>query len=212
MTMPLKSTKEIRLGAAITICLAVGGCGQPKQVEVTVFDVDAVTTAAMQQLDQDQNEKLSAAELKASPGLRGSRREIDSNRDGQISKEELHSRLQTYVDQRIAILPYPIYVTLRGRPLVGATVVLTPESFLGEVIEPATGETDSYGVVRPTIELDDEIASRGTTGFRSGVYRVSVSQKDAAGNEKLPARFNTESKLGIEVSMREHMSPLKLDL
>ena len=192
--------------------LVLIGCGPRKQVELTTFDAAAVTAQAMQQLDADADGQLNNTELKQAPGLRRSRRDIDSDRDGRISAAELQARFQSYIDQRLAILPYPIEVRLRGAPLTDATIELTPESFLEGVIEPATGKTDQYGVARPSIELDDEIARRGTTGFRSGVYRVKVSKKDGSGDELMPAKYNTDSNLGLEVNMSEHMTSLRLDL
>ena len=89
-----------RVGLLVTSGLLCG-CGVRQQVELTTFDVAAVTDQAMQQLDSDQDGELSSSELKQSPGLRRSRKEIDTDRDGKISAAELQSRLQTYIDQRI---------------------------------------------------------------------------------------------------------------
>jgi hypothetical protein len=36
-------------------------------------------------------------------------------------------------------------------------------------------------------------------GCHLGVYRVRISKKDAQGRETVPARYNTQTQLGIEV-------------
>ncbi len=202
-----------RTWASLGILILLGtGCSAKKQVELTTFDVGDVTDRALEQLDANKDGLLDEQELKACPGLLSSRRQIDSDRDGKISTEELQRRFQEYIDQRIAVLPYPITVTYRGQPLVGATVELIPEGFLSEVIEPAKGETDQTGAARPTVQLDQEILQRGTFGYRSGVYRVKVSKQDASGKELLPEKYNENTVLGLEVRMEEHMKPLTLRL
>lgn len=166
----------------------------------------------MQTLDSNGDAELSKDELKQCPGLAKARKELDRDNDGTVSKAELQTRLQSYVDEQIAILPIPIVVTYRRKPLIGATVELIPEPFLNEIIEPAQGVTDQSGTVRPSIQVDEAISSRGTYGYRSGVYRVKVSRKDPNGKELIPAKYNQDSMLGIEVKMEEHLMSLRLDL
>ncbi|MDC0937118.1 hypothetical protein OAS39_12605 [Pirellulales bacterium] len=202
----------IAIGAAVAIALAgLAGCGQ-KQVEITKFDAAMVTQLAMEQLDADKNGELDNNELENCPGLIKSRKQIDGDENGTISAAELQQRMQDYIDQQVAILPYPLVVTWRGRPLAGAKIELIPEPFMADVIEPASGETDERGVSRPSIELDPEIAERGTFGYRSGVYRVKLSKQDASGKELLPEKFNVKSTVGIEVKVGGHMEPIYLRL
>ena len=130
----------------------------------------------------------------------------------QLSFEELRARLQLYIDARVAIHTFPILVTKGGQPLVGATVKLFPEEFLAAVIEPAEGVTDDAGHVFPSIAVDPELRARGTQGFRSGVYRVEVSKVDDDGKELIPARYNVDSDLGLEIKMEEHMETIRIDL
>jgi len=189
------------------------GCSRKEQVELTVFDVGEITQKAMQQFDNDGDETLSKSELDVSPGLKRAFAGIDIDKNRSISPDELRTRLQAYVDEQIAILPYAIVVTYRGKPLTGATLTLQPEDFLEGVVQQATGITDESGIAKPTIELSEEIISRGTYGFRSGVYRVAVSKLDATGKEAIPAKYNTETTLGFELKMDEHMTQqLRLDL
>ena len=166
----------------------------------------------MDQLDADKNGKLDTEELKNCPGLQRSRKEIDSDNDGAISSSELQKRMQDYIREQIALNNTPIIVSYGGRPLAGAKIELIPEEFLVDVIEPATGTTSARGSSRPSIELDPEIRQRGTSGYRSGVYRVKLWKKDSGGKELLPRKLNEESNIGIEVLMKEHMEPIYLRL
>ena len=180
--------------------------------EVLTFNAADVTSQAMQQLDGNQDGKLDKGELKQSPGLLKSQKLIDTDKDGALSTEELQRRLQAYIDEQLAIVKQPIKILRGGRPVRGATVELVPETFMAEIVEPATGETDGDGVVRPSIELDPELTKWGTGGFRSGVYRVKVSKKDQAGKETIPSKYNEQTTLGIEVKMEEHFRMIVLRL
>ena len=166
----------------------------------------------MNHLDDDGDRKLSKEELKKCPGLSRSRKLIDEDNDGAISSTELQARLQAYLDEQLAIVDRPILILRRGQQLAGATVGLLPEVFMADIIEPAYGTTDKRGVVRPSIELDEEIRGVGTRGYRRGVYQVKVSKKDGSGKELLPKQYNEETTLGIEVKMEEHFEPIQLRL
>ena len=199
--------------SVVTCVICLVGCDSgPKHPALTTFDVDEVAQLAMQQLDTESDGQLSRDELRASPGLLGALAELDTNRDRQLSFEELRARLQLYIDARVAIHTFPILVTKGGQPLVGATVKLFPEEFLAAVIEPAEGMTDDAGHVFPSIAVDPELRERGTQGFRSGVYRVEVSKVDDEGKELIPARYNVDSDLGLEIKMEEHMETIRIDL
>ena len=56
------------------------------------------------------------------------------------------------------------------------------------------------------------LRERGTKGFRSGVYRVEVVKLDNTGKEQIPARYNVDSELGLEIKMEEHMDTIQIDL
>ncbi|MCA9269005.1 MAG: hypothetical protein KDA41_11070, partial [Planctomycetales bacterium] len=72
-----------------------------------------------------------------------------------------------------------------------------PEPFLANVIEPATGTTNASGMSAPAIDpskLPSDMA--GVKGVRAGFYRVEITHP----TKKLPAKYNTETTLGLEVS------------
>jgi hypothetical protein len=97
-------------------------------------------------------------------------------------------------------------VTLDGRPLVGAEVTLVPEEFLGTDHKSAKATTDPGGDFRL------KTAGINSIGAQPGVYRIQVSKKDAAGKEMIPARYNTETTLGVELGNGSPVTGQGLDL
>src|SRR5207302_8687311 len=94
----------------------------------------------------------------------------------------------------VGLLSVACRVTLDATPLEGATVTFVPEKFMGPGFEPASGVSDAKGSVPLTVK------DLPAPGVRWGFYRIEVSKKNAAGNELLPARYNTATTLGAEVS------------
>src|SRR5207249_652874 len=113
-----------------------------------------------------------------------------------VSEEELAERLATlYQSSQIGMMSVSCKVLYDGSPLAGARVTFVPEKFLGPAFKSASGETDARGQVQLRAEGEE------TPGMvHLGYYRVQVSKKNAAGQETLPARYNTQTILGQEVS------------
>jgi hypothetical protein len=93
----------------------------------------------------------------------------------------------------------PCRVTLDGQPLVDATVTLEPETFLGDEMKPAVGATNQSGATSPAIPKEQRPDPKLPGGAQLGLYRVRIS-KIVNGKETIPARYNTETILGQEVS------------
>jgi hypothetical protein len=90
-------------------------------------------------------------------------------------------------------------VTLDGEPLSNAKVVFEPEQFLGDEIKAAVGETNGYGDAGPVIPPEQRTDPRLPGGAHIGLYKVRIS-KIVNGKEMIPARYNSETILGQEVS------------
>ena len=155
--------------------------------------------AAINQYDTDQNGTLSESELRASNSLHSAMAQLDANADNEISVDEIEQRLQSWLDNRQALLVLPCEVSYRGKLIDGATVTLIPEEFLGDVFRPAAGVTDDYGVANLAHAKEDRPDPEFPQGVRVGFYRVEIS-KEVDGKETLPKKFNTESTLGQEVA------------
>jgi hypothetical protein len=68
---------------------------------------------------------------------------------------------------------------------------MVPEKFLGPNVKAAKGTTNKQGVASMNVE--------GKKGAGFGLYRVEVSLL-ANGQESLPAKYNKNTELGLEIS------------
>lgn len=187
----------------IALCLVFGlvslsGCARrPARVSAPTWDPDGAAGRAIEMYDKDGDSKLSSEELNAVPGLKYSAKQLDSAQekgdgDGYLSREEIARRIQLYRDLRTGWKQFNCRVFLGGRPPVGAEVKLIPEPFLGEgVIVPATGTVREDG---------SAMLDAGAEGIRMPVVRVGMYRVEITSDRlKIPAKFNTESTLGVEV-------------
>lgn len=182
----------VAISAACAIAALATGCsGGPSRIAAPDWDPDGIADRILETLDKDANGSVSTEELAASPGLASGAKLIDTNSDGELSREELVVRFERYVASKGGVKPTTYTVLYKGRPVSGATVELIPESWLDGVIEPARGTTDDTGAVAPLI--DDP----NLPGIRLGFYRVKVTSPTT----KIPERYSGDtSPLGVNVS------------
>jgi hypothetical protein len=179
--------------ALFALALLAAGCGKSSSGPPS-YDPDALARAAIAQLDKNGNGTIEGAELDACPSLRSALPAIDKNKDKALSADELTERFRAYKATGVTSASVSCTVRLNGQPLEGATVTFTPEEFLKGTIAGGSGTSDKTGALGFTTE------GTNTPGLAFGLYRVSVSKKNAAGTETIPARYNTATTLGREVS------------
>ena len=80
-----------------------------------------------------------------------------------------------------------------GKPLAGAKVVFAPEKFLGGTIPSGSGTTNAKGYAQVSCP---PATNPAIPGLAPGFYRVEIT-KDG---EKIPAKYNAETTLGVEVA------------
>jgi len=178
------------------VCLLVGGiagCGAGSRAPVSIpsYDVEAMAGAAMAAYDKNGDGALDAAELEACPGLKASLANIDANKDKKLTPDELKARFESYERSGAGAVGYTIRLWLDGAPLTDANVTLTPESFMGSAIGPATGKSNADGAVTTYA-----VGTRELPGVPCGVYKIAVTKEGAS----IPAKYNTQTTLGGEVS------------
>lgn len=179
-------------------CYMFAGCGGPDRIEPPSIDSKAAGAAAIEAYDQDRDGGLSREECTRCPGLADEAfGRYDADGDGRITGQEIAARLQTMLDKRIGLVPAWCTVTLDGAPLAGAVVQLEPEVFLEGTLGEARGTTG----VRGTAQLDSLAAEGDETlpGTPPGIYRVRITHPEI----DLPARYNDETTLGMEVAPME---------
>lgn len=184
------------VAAAAMLCGLAGvvGCGTSRPARLVPPSLDPVgaARAAMKLADADADGMLTDDELARVPGLRAIRGPLDADADGRLSAAEIEAWLRRIKKSRIAIGPCNFQVTQRGKPLANVAARMVPEPFMGRGMQAAEGESDAEGFVNPTIP-----GSR-YHGVNCGLYRVELTGKGADG-KPLPAKYNTETTLGIAV-------------
>ena len=166
------------------------GCS--RAVKTSSLDSGSASAQAMTTYDTNKDGFLDAQELEQCPGLKSCLKEWDQNKDGKLSKDEIETALSAYAKSGIGLITVPCRVTIDGQPLVGASVVLEPEPFLGTTVKSARGTTDEHGKT----QLEAEGAA--LPGCHLGVYRVRIS-KTVGGQETIHDRYNKQSRLGVEI-------------
>ena len=135
--------------AALSMSLLLGatGCiGRPAHVDVPDFDPHLAAAAALETLDQNGDGAIAGAELDRCPALKKSAASIDQNGDQKLTADEIEARVRRYLDGQLGIQSLTCGVQLNGRPLIGAEVLLEPESFLDKAIQPAQASASQCSV------------------------------------------------------------------
>ena len=189
--MPLPTPRHVVLA---TLMLVAAGCGpsRPKRIVPPALDPEAVTVAVLAKADADGNGTVSKSELAAVPALIAAVTEVDVDRDGGISRDELRQWLDRVKESRIAITSFAGEVRHQRRPLANAQVKLVPESFMGAETKSAEGTTDADG--RFTATIPNSVYP----GVNCGLYRVEISGQGNDG-KPLPGKYNSQTTLGTAV-------------
>ncbi len=192
----------------ITSCLLITGCRyQLPALRPPAFDPDGAAAAAMAQYDTNSDGKVDKSELKSAPGLKFSLERIDTDGDGAITAEEISAMIQEkWVDAGAGIMLVGAKVVYRGRTIDGVKITFEPEEFLGDVLHPATGETDMDGFASMSMAKEHMPHDNVRAGVSPGLYLVRIS-KEVDGKELIPKKYNTETTLGVEVAARASYMP-----
>jgi hypothetical protein len=189
-----KPVTAVSLAAVLVVALgvvALTGClGRQSRIAAASWDPDTAADEAMAQLDKDSDGQISAEELDAAPGLKYCVKQLDADENGKLSRQEVYDRIKLYQDMKVGLSAFTLQVKYKKRPLANATVRLVPEPFLGDVVKPSSGTTTRQGHVQLIAEGEDVPAA----GI--GMFRVEITSPDV----KIPAKYNTETTLGVEVS------------
>jgi hypothetical protein len=153
----------------------------------------------MEMYDTNGDGKVAGDELEKAPSLKAALPRLDTDGDGGVSAAEVTARVNAWKAMQTGMTSMGCRVMLNGQPLVGAKVTLEPEAFLGDEIKPAFGTTNPVGATSLSIPKDQRPDPKLPGGAHFGLYKVRIS-KVVDGKETIPARYNTETILGQEVS------------
>ncbi len=182
------------------IAAFVGCSGGPGAIPLPSFDPDGAAEEALGMYDTDGDGLVGGDELENAPGLKAAIKTLDTDKDGSISAEEIAERVRTWERTRIGMMMFDSMFLLDGRPLSNAQITYDPDEFMGGIVQAAKGHTDLGGNTRMKIPKENRPAPDTPPGMQAGIYKVRVS-KIVGGKETIPAKYNTETVLGQEVSM-----------
>ena len=153
----------------------------------------------MEIYDKDGDGFVAGEELDKAPGLKAAIKNLDTDKDGKVSGEEIAARVSAWQSQQIGLTMFTCDVLLDGRILEGATITFEPEEFLGGAVQEAADITNLVGMATPKIPKEKRPSPDSPPGMQAGLYKVRIS-KVVGGQETIPAQYNTATTLGKEVS------------
>lgn len=192
---------RLALGSVVVVCVTLGmtgGCeNRAERVHPPAIDASAAGRDAIAHYDANQDGAISGEELEEAPALKAALKQLDTDGNRQLIAGEITARIVQWQKSRLGLTTVRCMVRLDGKPLSDATVTLAPERFLGPNVQPATGKTDASGAASLSVASPPE---PGLLGVAPGFYRVEISKK-AGAMETVPAKYNTQTTLGLEVAL-----------
>ena len=185
--------KVLMIVCGFALLLSVGCLtSKPKAVKVPPYDPGKIAANAMKLYDKDGDKKLSADELKASPGLLYSLKcgkSIDTDGDGKISENEIKERIQAWLDAKVGLsCPMLKFVDSKGNPVTDMKdkkVVLSPDPVHEGLKETTPIAIDENAQCSPSTPDNMDNLS----GMPFGFYTIKFDE-----NDKVPYK-----NLGVEI-------------
>lgn len=199
--------------SVVLVTIAVTGCSRgPTAVKVPPIQPEIAAESALSQYDKNGDGELTKDELANCPALLDSLNKsgrVDTNGDQRLSKQELVDRFTTWARGGIGVSYLACRVTIKGRPLNRAEVKLVPETILSDVIQPASGTTRRTGMA--VLGIDKANLPSDLQNLRcvqQGLYRVEITHPSI----QIPAKYNSNTTLGVEVSFDQGGYMVSFDL
>lgn len=190
-----------------TLAIAVWfGCSHgPAPLPQPKVDPAEAGRLALEQYDSKKTGKISGADLDACPSIKSIADQLAGGGGRGITADMIAARISQWHDMPLARLTPYVLVKHNGTPLARAVVTLVPEKFLGPNMKPGTGTTDDSGNAMPSVPSE---GSNDFGGMPPGFYRVEITKP----GENIPAKYNTDTTLGVEVSIdKVRGQPLQFD-
>lgn len=183
--------QRVRWGAFLFVLIA--GCWRAEVAPPRV-DPQAAAKSALEQYDTNKSSYLDEEELAAAPGWKATLSTSDSNGDARLEATEIAARVNKIVGEEIGMMHLSCIVTWNGEPLPDALVTAIPEPALGPEFKTARGRTGPDGRAGMSAGVP------GFPGMQCGIFRIEITKKGDGGEELIPAKYNTQSILGMEVA------------
>ena len=184
----------------VSLLAALAGCSSgPSRVQAPSISASSAASGAMELYDKDGDGFIAGAELDAAGPLKASMETLDLNKDGKVSPDEIQQRVEAWQATGVGITAIQCRISLDGKPLEEATVTFEPEPYLGDGLKTAVAVTAPSGTGTPSIPKADRPNPDWPPGIQYGLFKVRIS-KQLNGAESIPAKYNTETILGQQIS------------
>ena len=193
-------------GACLAISASLGCSSNPSAVNPPKYDPHAFADSLLQRFDADGDGSLSKKESELAPGLLARWTRYDASKDGVVTREELESHAQIWVDRGDGISSITCVVRLNNRQIGDVSVRLTPDESLKEIIKPA--ETVSHSEYASFLSIPAEFKSEAhakLTGMQYGLYHVEVTHPTMS----LVPSANSR---GVDVSPADQAAPIAISV
>jgi hypothetical protein len=169
----------------------------PPRIAAPWIEPSKAASTAIELFDANKDGKISGDELDKAPGLKAALKVMNTDKDKGVTADQIAARIKKWLDSRVGRMSLSCMILHNGKPLAGATVKFVPEKFLSKYLtETAEGKTNQTGMAMLTLPTEPGPDAL-PPGLPPGIYRVEIT-KDG---EKIPAKYNTETVLGQEVSL-----------
>jgi hypothetical protein len=183
---------------AASFCwIVVAGCDNGAK-RLSPPKVSPLTAAAnaMTMYDTNHDGKISGDELEKCASLKA----IAKN--GEVTAEMISAQISEWQKGNIGRVSVSVRILHNGQPLANASVKVVPEKFMGADIQSAVDTTIANGGVGLSVPAGPGVPK----GMSPGFYRIEVT-KDG---ESIPAKYNTETTLGLAVLGDVNGTPFNL--
>jgi len=178
--------------------LVIAGCGdQPLRLSPTKVNAMTAALEAMNMYDANKDGRISGEELDRCPSLWA------IAVDDVVTRQMIAARIVGWQSSAMGRAAVSVAVLHNGKGLPDASVKLAPEKFLSDVV-PAIGKTDANGATILTVPTSGPAEPKGAS---LGFYRVEITKN----GEDIPAKYNTETTLGMAVLRIENIETFNLD-
>jgi hypothetical protein len=190
--------RAILVSVLVSVILPIiAGCDdRPRRLSPTKVDAMAAALEAMAMYDTNKDGRIADEELDRCPSLKA------IAIDNAVTRHMIAARILGWQSAGFGRAAVGIAVFHNGKGLADASVRLVPEKFLSD-ITPATGRTDANGATIITVPTSGPEEPKGAS---AGFYRVEITKN----GEDIPAKYNTETTLGMAVFRMENIETFDL--
>jgi hypothetical protein len=194
--------------SAILLLTQSGCMNRAGSVPAVSVNADTAGKEAINLFDSNKDGKISGAEFDKAPGLLASLPNFRPplTKDKGVTAEDITNRIKDWQKSKTNRIGGISCTVLRnGKPLSGAKVKYVPEKYFGPSMPECTGETGPDGVAQVSMPVS---GPEDPPGAPPGYYRVEITMADGS----IPAKYNTQTTLGVEVCGDRRLSPPIFDL